>query len=449
MLPGTSQLVKNDIQYVDPKKIFSVNNDGKLSLTLHPGQTRAWESQARFIFVIAGTQGGKTSFGPWWLWREINLRGSGDYLAVTSNYDLFKLKMLPETRYIFEDLLGIGRYWSGERIIELRDPETGDFWADRADDPMWGRIILRSAVAKGGLESSTAKGAWLDECGQPEFSLDAWQAVRRRLSLNTGRALGTTTPYDLGWLKTEIVDPWEKGDPEIDVIRFPSIINPAFLRSEFFAVRKRMPGWKFRMMYQGLFTRPAGMIYGDFIDEYKDAGGHKIAPFDIPKSWPRYVGIDPGAVHMAKIWIAYDPKHGIYYVYRESLTGNMSTKQHAADALAIAKRERIRVLKWFIGNKGEIQQRLDFQAAGIRNVFEPPIADVESGIDSVIELLKTHRIYFFDTCFGILAEIMTYSRDLDREGKVLETIKNKNTYHHLDALRYLAVGLKKRGVNFR
>lgn len=36
--------------------------DGKLKLSLHSGQAKAWKSEKRFVFVIAGTQGGKTSF---------------------------------------------------------------------------------------------------------------------------------------------------------------------------------------------------------------------------------------------------------------------------------------------------------------------------------------------------------------------------------------------------
>src|SRR5687768_2196877 len=38
--------------------LYTVNG-GKLTLNLHAGQSRAWDSQARFVFAIAGTQGGK------------------------------------------------------------------------------------------------------------------------------------------------------------------------------------------------------------------------------------------------------------------------------------------------------------------------------------------------------------------------------------------------------
>src|SRR5687768_17054021 len=126
---------------------YHLTADGGLSLDLHPGQFEVWDSTRRFIFMLAGTQSGKTSLGPIWLHREAYHptigRGSGDYLAVTGSYDLSKLKLLPAMRDYFEDTTGDGRYWSSDRIMELKDPKTGKFTAKTADSPMWGRIILR------------------------------------------------------------------------------------------------------------------------------------------------------------------------------------------------------------------------------------------------------------------------------------------------------------------
>jgi len=90
---------------VTASDIYAIDENGKLKLRLHEGQTRAWDSERRFVFVIAGTQGGKTSFGPWWLWREIKECGEGDYLVVTATYDLFKLKLLPEMQRVFGRVL--------------------------------------------------------------------------------------------------------------------------------------------------------------------------------------------------------------------------------------------------------------------------------------------------------------------------------------------------------
>src|SRR5690606_1835491 len=90
-----------------------------VDLRFHDGQARAWRSVRRIVAIISGSQGGKTSFGPWWLAREVETCGPGDYLAVTATFDLFKLKMLPSIREVFEDILGIARYWAGDQVLEL------------------------------------------------------------------------------------------------------------------------------------------------------------------------------------------------------------------------------------------------------------------------------------------------------------------------------------------
>jgi hypothetical protein len=405
---------------------------GRLTLSLHEGQTKAWESKARFIAIIAGTQSGKTSFIPFWLWREIQRCGAGDYIAATASFDLFKLKFLPSIREVFEHTLRCGRYWAGDRVIELADPE-GKFLAKQASDPMWGRIILRSASAGGGLESATAKGAVLDEAGQDSFGVEDWEAVLRRLSLSQGRVLLGTTPYNLGWLKTQIYDRWVKGEPGYEVIQFKSTENPMFPKAEYERAKATMPGWRFDMMYQGLFSRPAGMIYDCFDEEL-----HVCPAFPVPNSWPQYVGLDFGGVNTARLWIAEEPGADRFFVTAESLSGGKAAKEHVAEVLAQAAGRNL-VQAWG-GAPSEDQQRWDWSAAGL-DVARPPIGDVEAGIDRVYELLKTKRIQFFDTCTGLLDEIRTYRRELDAEGQPTEKIAGKSGYHRLDSLRYLASAL--------
>jgi hypothetical protein len=43
-------------------QIWSIQN-GQLKLNFHTGQSRTWMAQKRFNLMLAGTQGGKTSFG--------------------------------------------------------------------------------------------------------------------------------------------------------------------------------------------------------------------------------------------------------------------------------------------------------------------------------------------------------------------------------------------------
>ncbi|HYF40711.1 MAG TPA: hypothetical protein VD930_13535 [Gemmatimonadales bacterium] len=397
-----------------------------MRLNLHDGQARVWESMRRFVFMLAGTQSGKTSFGPLWLLREIGFKGPGDYLAVTSTFKLFKLKMLPEFLRIFEHTLHLGQWRGSEWVFEF----------DRDDT----RIIFGSASNSESLESATAKGAWLDEVGQDDFKLASWEAILRRLSLHEGRVLGTTTLYNLGWLKQEIYDPWRAGDPDIDVIQFDSILNPLFPQTEYDRAKRTLPDWKFSLFYKGQYEKPAGLIYRDFIDQYREEGGHKVRPFDLPAEWPRWSGVDFGGVNTATVWLAKDPAVNVYYLYHESLEGGKASKEHAA--IAQRKAAGVNMVAWWGGAKSEGQWRMDWNAAGV-NVQEPPVSDVEAGIDRIISLFRTSRLYIFDTCKGVIDELGTYSRELDERNEPTEKIKDKETFHRLDALRYVGSGIEQ------
>lgn len=413
-----------------------------LRMSLHPGQWRAWQSEKRFIFMLAGTQSGKTSYGPLWLYREIQRRGPGDYLAVTSTFPLLKLKMLPEFRRFFEVTLGCGTWRHGDRTFVFSAEGAArtfspEHLARMPDTPT--RVIFGSATNPDALESATAKGAWLDEVGQDTFRLESWEAILRRLSLNQGRVLGGTTLYNLGWLKQVIYDPWRAGErPDTEVIQFNSVLNPMFPLEEYERAKATLPDWKFRLFYNGEFARPAGLIYHDFNDEYRERGGHKTRPFDLPPEWPRVVGVDFGATNTARLCIAHDPAANVSYVYDELLAGDKTTAEHAAALKRDLAGVNLRTVHG--GSKSETQQRMDWQAAGVM-MLEPEVSDVEAGIDRVIALFKTSRLYVFDTCRGLLDELGTYSRDVDELNQPLEKIKNKERYHRLDALRYAAQGL--------
>jgi hypothetical protein len=331
------------------------------------------------------------------------------------------------------------------KVIEIKDPSTGKFWATNGDDKMYARIILRSASAGGGdvgvrgLESASAKAAWLDECGLDDFTLQAWEAVQRRLSLSQGRVLGTTTLYNFGWLRSEIYEPWKQGAGDIEVVQFDSVENPAFPMKEYERMRASLPEWKFNMMYRGIFDRPAGQIYVDF-----DEKRHVEDPIT-PKTGARVVvGVDPGAVHTATVWLALLSDNR-WHVYYETLEGGMTTQGHTTRAKA--KAEGLHDVTYYGGAASEKQFRMDWQNAGVP-VMEPTISDVEAGIDRVIALLKTDRLRISRMCSGIIDELTEYSRELDKSGQPTDKIKDKEKYHRLDALRYAMSGVSGHGGSF-
>lgn len=243
-----------------------VREDGSLDVYFHPGQLRAYKSTRRIIAVTAGTQSGKTSFAPFWLHREMQLCGPGDYMFVTPTYPLLELKALPEFLRLFERSLELGHYFaSPRRVFQVSDQGARRLFADRfADRQVDTRVIFGYATVPESLESATARAAVLDEAGQKKFRVGSWEAVLRRLSLSMGRVLITTSVYAMNWLKTRVFDPFQAGDRSIDVIQFDSTMNPGFPREEFERARRDLPRWKFEQMYCGKFTRPAGLIYDCF-----------------------------------------------------------------------------------------------------------------------------------------------------------------------------------------
>ena len=403
--------------------LWTTDGKGGLDLNLHYGQSRALLSEKRVIAVLAGTGGGKTSFGPIWLWHEIQKRGADDYLAISATYDLFKLRMLPTLLEWFIEVMQCAKYYPSDRILVVRHPEA--------------RIILRSAESAGGLESSVAKAAWFDEAGQDNVDVGVWEALNRRLAINQGRCLITTTPYNLGWLKSHIYDRWRAGDTDIDVIQFDSTANPAFPKAEYERARASMPLWKFNMFYRGRFERPAGLIYDCF-----NEGLHVRPRFAIPAHWPRYLGLDFGGVNTAGIFLAGEmddagAETGRLYLYREYKAGGRTAAEHTAALLRGEPMTPFAVG----GSKSEGQWRREFATAGL-GMAGSTVKEVEVGIGRVYGAIKRGQLHIFDDCTGTLDELRAYSRELDSAGEPTEKIADKETYHHLDALRYIVGFLK-------
>jgi hypothetical protein len=289
------------------------------------------------------------------------------------------------------------------------------------------RVMFGSATNPESLESATAKGAWLDEAGQAQFRLESLEAIDRRLSLFQGRKFITSTPYNLGTLYTHVYKPAREGDPNVRVIQFPSSLNPAFPHQEMERQRDNLPAWKYRMFYEGRFDKPPSLIYGEaYEDEYREQGGNLIKPFPIPQWWPRYGGFDFGGVHLATVLAAFDPVANVYYLYSERLAGGMTAAHHTRDLLLGLGGAPLH--RSWGGAGSEDNWRMEFTAAGLM-IEKPEVNDVEVGIDRVIGLLKNRRLFVFDTCKGLRAELGSYSRKVDAEGNPTPEIEDKNKFH--------------------
>jgi hypothetical protein len=401
----------------------------------HPGQIKALYSDRRIVAVIAGTRGGKTSLGPLWLYLEMLRCGAGDYLIAAPSYPLLDKAAAPEVQDLFEGKLRLGSM--------RRSPLCFNFSEAGCKALGWGkpdrqpRIIFGHADDPDSLEAMGARAAWLDEAGQKRFRLQSFEAIQRRLAIDRGRILITTTPYDLGWLKQRIFDPWEEArrrgnrHSEIEVVQFHSIDNPTFPREEWERARRDMPGWRFRLFYRAEFTRPAGLIYGSF-----DSGRHVRPAMRIPERWPRYVALDFGATNTAAVFFAEeqidDRPTGQLVIYREYHPGEkLDPQEHVREILKGEPRLPVAIG----GNPQEDEWRAKFLVAGLP-VQPPPIRDVEVGIDTVFAAFARNEIVVHDDCVRLLDQLASYSREVDDQGEPTDKIDSKSSYHLLDSLRY-------------
>lgn len=391
-----------------------------VKIKLHRGQTKAWKSKAKIVAMIAGTGGGKTYFGPIWLYNEIQKYPKDNFLVVSPTYPMFQRIVLPNTKKFLDDITG-GEYRTGERTYYL---------------PTGGKVFFGSADNPFSLEGVHVRGAWMDEAGQ--MKREAFDVVLRRVGFYNGRVLITTTPYNLGWLKQDVYDKWKSGDKNYDVIQFASIENPSYSKEEFERAKVTMPEWKFNMFYLGQFTRPEGLIYKDF-----NPARHIIEPFDIPKNWRRIVGVDFGYNNpTAAIWIAISPDD-IMYVYREYYKRFKLVEESGKEIKRLCEGERIERLYCDPSAPASIEQykRLGLPAQEANN-------KVKTGIESVITRFKDNRLFIFRGVSNILDEIEDYRWKEHNDNIEDEPVKEYD--HALDALRYGVISIEKRNnVNIR
>ena len=317
---------------------------------------------------------------------------------------------------------------------------------DKIIETSYGKVLLASADNPDSMQGAAVKGAWLDEGGM--MSLIAHQTALQRVSLMDGQELITTTPYNRGWLKTEIAD---KADGDyIHVEKWSSIENPAFPKHVYEEMRSgpnAMQSYRFRMMYDAEFERPSGMIYNCF-----NADKCVIEPFNIPKSWPRYMGIDYGPVHTAVLWYAKSPTkykgwpEGTYFAYREYLAGNKSIEQHVKDLNRLGRGENI-ARKTGSGVAAERQWKREYSEKGFY-IQECKINDVELGIDRVFALHRTNKIVYFNTMKHTLSQKEDNRRKLDANQQPTNAIEDKADYHFMDAERYLVASGTSRSPIF-
>jgi hypothetical protein len=401
----------------------------------HSAQRKFWDCPKPIVCICAGWQSGKTVSLVPWLLREIQRCGPGDYGAFSATFRLLDKKLLPE----MEKALGPFAEWRSAKM-QFRFTHAGSRL-------IWGKgwsgeptvIQLGYAENPDSLESATLKAAIWDEAGQRLVPEQSFRTVMSRLMVHRGRLGVASRPYEPGWYERLVKDGLA-GSERVGVINFPSWanpLNPPETDPYWDELRAKMPLWMFLMLYEGIFTRPAGLIYDCFDydrDTYEDR--------PIPKGWNIYPGVDFGGLNMAGILVAEDPHSGELLAFHEYHVGQKrETKDHVRDirngnALSIGAGGSHQEDGWRESFGGS------FLGEGIW-LDEPPVNDVEVQIQCVYEQIATHKLKFARKgCSRTIDQLETYAREVDDDGVPTEKIANKSIWHLLDALRYIITKLR-------
>lgn len=378
------------------------------------------------IAGIAGTGGGKTILGYWWLASNmIRYPGFGWGLAEPTYQMLAKIILNspdPERPNLFDFLNGIEGF---NPILHK---------SDKIMETDLGLIYLGSADNPETMQGAAVRGYWLDEAGL--MSLLAYQIAEQRVAFHEGQVLLTTTPYNRGWLLTEI---YNKADNKlVHVEHWKSIKNPRFPKRRYDLLKKKMARHRFSMMFDATFERPEGLIYASLNEDVCI-----IPRFPIPEDWFVYVGMDFGGVNTAVLFIAEEPETGKLYAFHEYLAGGRTAAQHAREFEIIT--EGRKVMKIVGGAKSEQQWRDEFIAAGWF-VECPTISSVEVGIDRVIGQHNENNLIYFDDLKSTLDDKRSYSRAIDDSGLPTEKIADKERFHLIDGERYIVSELATRAA---
>ena len=386
-------------------------------LTLIPGQERILRDfKTPILAAVAGTGAGKTLTGYFWLHSRMEADPGLTWGVAEPNYPMLAKVITtssdPERPDLLSFLRSIGhkpQYHAVDRIIET----------------LFGQIYLGSADNPDSMQGAALKGYWLDEAGQ--MSLRAFETALQRVSMMQGQVLLTTTPYNLGWLLTEVVQ--RKGEG-VHVEQWRSIDRPGYPRESYEYMRNHLPLWRFRMLFDAQFERPAGLIYSLF-----DERACVIPRCPIPPNWEIYVGHDFGAANPAALFYAMNPGTGQFRLFHEYLPGaGRSIYQHVEEFKRITQGHN--VIRRVGGSHQEDEIRQGYSAHGW-HIIESKNNKVEFQILQVQGMHKLNKIEVFSDLSHYLDEKRTFSRELDDNGQVTDKIEDEQRFHLMAAERYL------------
>lgn len=253
-------------------------------------------------------------------------------------------------------------------------------------------------------------------------------------------------------IKSTFVDPADPGtrfNAKIGESTFPAVFIP-FRLEDNPAVQLNDPTYRDRLMAMPSHLRRA-WLYGDwdvhagsFFDEWLKEK-HVVAPFELPKAWPRWRSVDFGyASPFCCLWGARD-NDGNVYVYREAYETRHTDIMQARLIMDLSLHDpttRFTVCdpSMFSKQPNGISIAQTYVNEGLRNVI-PGNNDRKAGWQRVRQFLRWDddnlpKLRVFSTCKNLIRTMPLQQSDRFKP----EDLDTDLEDHPEDALRYLLMG---------
>ena len=325
----------------------------------------------------------------------------------------FGTGMVPKDLLDFESLADAKKSSTGVTSFRVRH-KNGTF----------SPVEFKSAEQGRQAFEGTAKSIWLDE----ESPFDVYQECLMRTMTGNNILMMTFTPLKglsevvMSFLnENDIMSAGETGTSKY-VVRATWDDAPHLNETAKAELMASIPPFQRDARTKGIPQLGAGAIYpvaeSDFV----------VAPFELPKHWPRCYGFDVGR-NTAAVWLALDRDAGVLYTYSEHFQVEGAPSSHSAAIQARGKWIRGAIDTAARGRSATDGENLFkmYQDLGL-NIQNADKA-VEAGLYEVLELLTQGRLKVFSTCTKLLEEFRLYRRD--DKGNIV-----KKADHLMDAWRY-------------
>jgi hypothetical protein len=365
--------------------LWVVGADGRIHYNLHPFQKECRDDNTTtYLFFIAGSGVGKSSFIPIKLESWIKKNRGGRYLVVEPSYQMVETIARPYVMEYFEHTPLKGKWDEKHRRY------SGNGFV----------IYFGSADKPDLLEGGQYDGIICDEIGG--YRRRVWQVLYGRVLLKEGQFFGLSTPYPgrtQAWIADEPYEEWKHGNPQYKFVQCPSIANPAFPKAEFERLRRELPPDEFAMRYLGELRHAVGLIFELNEDSF-------VEPFE--PTGEVWVGLDFGFGHPTAF--SYMTQVGdSCIIFREYQASGLDYETHVMNNLQWFRKYGVIKIFYDPSNpQGAMEIRKAFMRHGVQVLLMAAINDLQYGIQSMTKAFGNKTLKIAHICNELKDQIRNY-----------------------------------------